>query len=128
MVLFICSRVYNPNILTINSKMKSSLLLPLLPLSLATPLKRGTYCGQWDSETSGTYTIYNNLWGRDSADSGSQCTTNNGLASDGSLSWSTAWTWTGGAGQVKSYANVVVESEKKALSELEGLPSEWSWR
>ena len=50
-----------------------------------------------------------------------------GLASDGSLSWSTSWSWSGGQGQVKSFANVVVESEKRALSEVQSIPSEWSW-
>lgn len=77
-------------------------LLLLLPLAIASSLKRRTYCGQWDSEVAGTYTIYNNLWGEDNDDSGSQCTTNNGLSSDGSLSWSTGWSWSGGQGQVKS--------------------------
>lgn len=103
-------------------------LLALLPFTIASPLaRRGTYCGQWDSETAGPYTIYNNLWGKDQATSGSQCTTNNGLASDGSLSWAVEWSWAGGQGHVKSYPNVVIESEKKSLADLESLPSEWSW-
>lgn len=87
---------------------------------------RDTFCGQWDSEVAGPYTVYNNLWGMDNADSGEQCTTNNGVT-DGSLSWSTAWTWVGGPSSVKSYANVVVESDKKALSEVSSIPAEWSW-
>jgi xyloglucan-specific endo-beta-1,4-glucanase len=64
----------------------------------------------------------------DSATSGSQCTTNNGLASDGSLSWSVEWTWQGGPYNVKSYPNVVVSSTPKALSAISSIPAVWDWR
>ena len=30
------------------------------------------YCGQWDSKTTGSYILYNNLWGKDAATSGSR--------------------------------------------------------
>ena len=98
-----------------------------IPLAAAAPTKRGTYCGQWDLETAGPYTIYNNLWGMDSADSGEQCTTNNGIGSDGSLSWSVDWTWQGAPSSVKSYPNVVVESESKPLSDVQSIDAEWAW-
>ncbi|KAI9901692.1 hypothetical protein N3K66_003509 [Trichothecium roseum] len=102
--------------------------IPLLaPLAAAMPTKRGTFCGQWDLETAGDYTVYNNLWGMDSADSGEQCTTNNGLASDGSLSWSVDWTWVGGAGSVKSYPNVVVDIDNKPLGDVQSINAEWAW-
>lgn len=102
--------------------------IPLLaPLAAAMPTKRGTFCGQWDLETAGDYTVYNNLWGMDSADSGEQCTTNNGLAADGSLSWSVDWTWVGGAGSVKSYPNVVVDIESKPLADVQSINAEWAW-
>ena len=89
---------------------------------------RGEFCGQWDSEVSGPYTIYNNLWGQDSADSGEQCTTNTGLSDDGTLSWSTAWTWAGGPYSVKSYANVVVDSDHVPLADVSSIQADWSWR
>ncbi|KAM5343100.1 hypothetical protein ACJ41O_014066 [Fusarium nematophilum] len=108
--------------------MKSALVAALAGLAAASPLlKRGTYCGQWDLETAGAYTIYNNLWGKDNASSGEQCTTNNGEQSDGSIAWSVKWTWAGGQGQVKSYPNAVVEIEKKSLGEVSSIPSAWSW-
>lgn len=115
----------------ITTIMKSVIAMSLLAgLAAASPTisKRAEFCGQWDSEVAGDYTVYNNLWGKDSANSGSQCTTNNGLGSDGSLSWSTSWTWAGGSTSVKSYANVVVKSDKKALSAVSSIPSRWSWR
>lgn len=88
---------------------------------------RDTFCGQWDLEVAGPYTVYNNLWGQDAADSGEQCTTNNGLAADGSLSWSVDWTWVGGPGSVKSYPNVVVDAEPRALADISSITAEWDW-
>lgn len=35
--------------------------------------KRSESCGQYDSVQTGTYTVYNNLWGESAASSGSQC-------------------------------------------------------
>ncbi|KAI0025297.1 family 12 glycosyl hydrolase [Xylariomycetidae sp. FL0641] len=99
-------------------------------VALATPtktVKRATeMCGQWDSLQTGTYTLYNNLWGQADADSGSQCTTFNGLSGD-SIAWSTAWSWSGGEYNVKSYANVVLNSDAKQLSAISSIPSTWSW-
>lgn len=90
---------------------------------------RDTFCGQWDLEVAGPYTVYNNLWGQDSADSGEQCTTNNGIGADGSLSWSVDWTWVGGPGQVKSYPNVVVDADAtpRALSDISSITAAWDW-
>lgn len=63
---------------------------PALALS-----KRADFCGQWDNQVQGPYTIYNNLWGRDQATSGSQCTGVDGL-SGSTLKWHTKWSWAGG--------------------------------
>lgn len=112
--------------------MKFSTILALLPLALASPTpttveKRATtYCGQWDSAVTGTYTVYNNLWGMSSG-TGSQCTTLTGL-SGSNLQWSTTWSWSGGQYNVKSYANAVVNVSKKALSAISSIPSTWNWR
>ncbi|KPM45595.1 hypothetical protein AK830_g867 [Neonectria ditissima] len=112
--------------------MKSAIVAALAGLAAATPItkmlaERASFCGQWDSEVAGDYTIYNNMWGKDNADSGEQCTTNSGLSSDGGVAWSVDWTWSGGAGQVKSYPNAVVEIEKAELSTITSIPSQWSW-
>jgi xyloglucan-specific endo-beta-1,4-glucanase len=103
----------------------------LAGLALATPTptvdKRATtFCGQWDSMQTGTYTVYNNLWGRD-AGTGSQCTTVNGLSGN-SVSWSTSWSWSGGSYNVKSYANAVVKATAKKISAISSIPSTWKWR
>lgn len=66
------------------------------PTSPASGLsKRADFCGQWDNQVQGSYTIYNNLWGRDQATSGSQCTGVDGL-SGSTLKWHTKWSWAGG--------------------------------
>ncbi|KAJ8109610.1 hypothetical protein OPT61_g7332 [Boeremia exigua] len=97
------------------------------PTSPASDLsKRADYCGQWDNQIQGPYTIYNNLWGRDQATSGSQCTGVDGL-SGSTLKWHTKWTWAGGAGHVKSYANVVTKVSQKAISSISSMPSVWTW-
>lgn len=87
-----------------------------------------TICGQWDSVVTGTYTVYQDLWGESAATSGSQCTTVNSLSGT-TLAWSTSWTWAGGSSSVKSYANAVVtQSSIKQISAISSIPSTWSWR
>ncbi|KAF3096229.1 hypothetical protein TWF569_001871 [Orbilia oligospora] len=80
------------------------------------------FCGQWDSKDTGTYIIYNNLWGSGSASSGSQCT---GLdyASGNTVRWHTSWTWQGGQYNVKSYANANLKFTPKKLSALTSIPT-----
>ncbi|KAL0941641.1 glycoside hydrolase family 12 protein [Colletotrichum truncatum] len=111
--------------------MKFSAIFALMPLAvLATPTptieKRATtFCDQWGSATTGTYIVYNNLWGASSG-TGSQCTTLTGL-SGSNLQWSTTWSWSGGQYNVKSYANAVVNVSKKALSAISRIPTTWNW-
>ncbi|RYP52789.1 hypothetical protein DL768_002112 [Monosporascus sp. mg162] len=83
-------------------------------------------CDSFSSLETGGYTIYHNNWGAANADSGSQCTYFGSLNGD-SVSWSTSWTWEGGAGQVKSYSNVALENVNKQLSSVSSIPSSWSW-
>lgn len=72
-------------------KYTSSLLTAglLATLTTATPTntleKRADKCGQWDSIQTGTYTVYNNLWGQ-SAGTGSQCFGVDGLSGT-TLKW-----------------------------------------
>jgi len=74
--------------------MKSSTISILFAgLAAASPTatvgKRATtICGQWDSVTTGAYTVYQDLWG-ESSGTGSQCTTVTGITSN-KLVWSTS--------------------------------------
>ena len=83
-------------------------------------------CGQWDSAVTGAYTVYQDLWNMGAATSGSQCTTVNSLSGT-TLAWSTKWSWAGGAGQVKSYANAVVKQNIRRISDLKSIPTTWKW-
>lgn len=88
--------------------------------------RRADFCDQWGSTVTGSYTVYNNLWGSANADSGSQCTGVDSL-SGSTLAWHTSWTWTGGAGQVKSYANAVYTLTATQLNAISSIPSTWDW-
>lgn len=106
----------------------STLAVTALAAPTATLEKRATtICGQWDSVVTGTYTVYQDLWGESAATSGSQCTTVNSNT-NGKLSWSTSWTWAGGPSSVKSFANVVVTSAAKQVSAIQSIPTTWDWR
>jgi len=98
------------------------------PSRVASSLKprSTTICGQWDTVTEGTYTVYQDLWGEAQATSGSQCTTVTGLTGS-TLAWSTSWTWAGGSSDVKSYANAALQDIGKELSGISSIPSTWDW-
>jgi xyloglucan-specific endo-beta-1,4-glucanase len=84
-------------------------------------------CGQWDSVVTGTYTVYQDLWGESAATSGSQCTTVDSLTS-GTIVWSTSWSWAGGSSSVKSYANVALTTTGVQLSSISTIPTVWDYR
>ncbi|KAG0635424.1 concanavalin A-like lectin/glucanase domain-containing protein [Tuber brumale] len=81
------------------------------------------FCGQWDSvTTSNNYIIYNNLWGVNSATSGSQCT---GLdsASGKSVAWHTTWSWTSGLANIKSFPNANLVFTPKTIADIGSIKS-----
>ncbi|KAF2093768.1 endoglucanase A precursor [Rhizodiscina lignyota] len=112
--------------------MKSSILLLscLSALAAASPTrtlqKRADSCGQYDTIQTGDYTVYQNLWGESSATSGSQCSGVDSL-SGSTLAWHTTWTWAGGQGQVKSFANAGLTMSAVQLSNLGSVSTTWSW-
>ena len=75
--------------------MKSSYALSAALLSLAVALptevvKRGDSCGQYNSVSTGSYTVYNNVWGESAASSGSECFGVDGMSGD-TVKWHTRW-------------------------------------
>ncbi|EMF15689.1 glycoside hydrolase family 12 protein [Sphaerulina musiva SO2202] len=91
--------------------------------------KRADNCEQWGSVVKGDYTVYNNLWNKNAASSGSQCFSVGSLSS-GTIAWSTTWSWSGGSGQVKSYPNAVYNPGTKSgkqISKISSMPSVWQW-
>jgi len=84
-----------------------------------------SFCGQWDTTTSGPYILYNNLWGESGA-TGSQCTSLSSISGT-DIAWKTTWNWSGGSG-VKSFANVALNSGlNKQISAIKSIPSTWQW-
>lgn len=119
-----------------------SLLAPLSLLSLAlaglgdataiptktqTLARRADTCEQWGTTTTGSYILYNNLWGQSYDTSGKQCTGLDSL-SGSTIAWHTSWTWSGTASQVKSYANVALQFTAKKWSSISSIKSSWKWR
>ncbi|KAG6616431.1 Cell 12A endoglucanase [Phytophthora cinnamomi] len=83
----------------------------------------GEFCGQWDSAKSTNYIVYNNLWNKNAAASGSQCTGVDSI-SDSTIGWHTSYTWTGGAPtEVKSYSNAALIFTPKQLSSISTIPT-----
>lgn len=106
-----------------------SLVFATAAVASPTPVLRKratTVCGQWDSVATGTYTVYQDLWGI-SGYTGSQCTTVTSDTSN-SLVWSTSWSWSGGSSQVKSYADAGLTMAAKQVSAISTIPSTWKWR
>ncbi|KAK5134483.1 hypothetical protein LTR08_006400 [Meristemomyces frigidus] len=89
-------------------------------------VKRADSCAQWDTVETGTYTVYNNLWGESAASSGSGCLGVSGLTGT-SVSWHSTWSWAGGVNNVKSYPNAVVKFTPKKLSAVSSMHSTFDW-
>jgi xyloglucan-specific endo-beta-1,4-glucanase len=118
--------------------MKSVAPLSLLSLALAglsnaatIPTKsltrRADFCDQWGSTTTGSYIVYNNLWGQSSDPSGTQCTGVDSLSGT-TIAWHTSYSWSGATSQVKSFANVALKFTAKQLSAVSSIKSSWKWR
>lgn len=101
--------------------MKTTLFIP----AIASLAAAQTLCSQYATTTSGEYTVNNNLWG-ESSGSGSQCTYVDGISNSG-VAWHTIWNWSGGNGQVKSYANSQLGFTKQLVSQISSIPTSVQW-
>ncbi|KAH8702461.1 endoglucanase [Talaromyces proteolyticus] len=111
-------------------KSLAPITLGLASIAAAAPSKtlekRASLCGQWDSTVTGSYTIYQDLWGEASATSGSQCTTVESLSGN-ILAWKTEWNWEGASSSVKSFANAAYSFTSKEISAISSIPTTWDW-
>ncbi|KAK1828644.1 endoglucanase [Podospora conica] len=74
------------------------------------------------------YELLNNLWGKDTATSGSQCTYLDGTANDG-MQWSTTWTWNGSPDSVKSYPYAGRKVAKgRTIASIRTMPTSVTWK
>ncbi|KAJ2962615.1 hypothetical protein NQZ79_g2266 [Umbelopsis isabellina] len=93
----------------------------------AAPLqKRAQLCGQYSTQTEGQYIVNQDEWNEGAATSGSQCSQVNSLTGN-DLAWQTSWTWAGGSGQVKSYANAGLNFTPTQISAITTIPIKFYW-
>jgi len=74
------------------------------------------------------YELLNNLWGKDAATSGQQCTYLDGASTAG-IKWRTTWKWEGGQNNVKSYpyvGRIVTKGTK--ISAVKKIPTSVTWQ
>jgi xyloglucan-specific endo-beta-1,4-glucanase len=84
-------------------------------------------CDQYAYWSGNGYEILNNLWGRDAATSGSQCTYVDGSSSNG-VAFRTTWTWQGGENNVKSYVYAGKQVAKgRKISTISSMQTSVSW-
>lgn len=94
-----------------------------------TPVRRqaASLCSQYAYYAANGYEFNNNLWGKDSASSGSQCTYVDSTSGSG-VSWHTQWTWQGGQDNVKSYVNAGRQFSKGlTISRIKSMPTSIQW-
>ncbi|KAH6879859.1 endoglucanase-1, variant [Thelonectria olida] len=75
------------------------------------------------------YSVLNNLWGIDTATSGSQCTYYYGPATGGGIAFGSDWRWVGNENTVKSYIYANRAFNRRRISEINRLPTivQWSY-
>jgi hypothetical protein len=85
-------------------------------------------CTQYAYHAANGYEILNNLWGKDAATSGSQCTYYDGTSGSG-IKWSTQWTWAGAQDNVKSYAYAgKILTKGQIVSKVKSMPTALKWK
>ena len=114
--------------------------ITLLTAAFATPLGTPTardptsvqetvsLCTQYAYYAAASYEVLNNLWGKDSATSGSQCTYYEGTVDSSSIKWSSTWTWQGAQDNVKSYVYAGrILTKGNTVAKIKSLPTEVQW-
>ena len=87
-------------------------------------------CGQYQSQTAGSYTLATNGWGW-SYGTGSQCSQIDSVSGN-TIAWSTTWQWanvSSGYGQynVKSFTNLQAAMTNKPLNQYTSMLTNWAW-
>ncbi|KAM5520498.1 endoglucanase a precursor [Fusarium oxysporum f. sp. phaseoli] len=91
------------------------------------PTPIASLCDQYAYYNAGDYSFNNNLWGMNTATSGSQCSYYYGPAGRSGVAWASDWHWVGGKDTVKSYSYVNRAFKRKRISEINHLPTTVRW-
>lgn len=99
----------------------------VLPSARVAPRQVATLCELYGYWSGNGYEVLNNLWGRDSATSGSQCTYVNGASGNG-IAWSSTWEWQGAPNNVKSYVYAGTQLQRgRKVSSVNSMPTSITW-
>jgi xyloglucan-specific endo-beta-1,4-glucanase len=116
--------------------MKLSLFIQLGSVALAAAApsavleqrQQKSLCQQYDYWSGNGYELLNNLWGKDTATSGSQCTYLENSNNNG-VTWRTTWTWQGGPNNVKSYVYIGKQiSRGRTIASIKSMQTSVSWK
>ncbi|KAF2733971.1 concanavalin A-like lectin/glucanase [Polyplosphaeria fusca] len=84
-------------------------------------------CTQYAYYAANGYEVLNNLWGKDTATSGSQCTYYEGAVGSG-IKWSSTWSWQGAQDNVKSYVYAGRQLTKgNTIAKIKTMPTQINW-
>ncbi|KAF2866417.1 concanavalin A-like lectin/glucanase domain-containing protein [Massariosphaeria phaeospora] len=84
-------------------------------------------CSQYAYHSAAGYEVLNNLWGKDAATSGSQCTYYEGTVGTG-IRWSSTWAWQGGPDNVKSYVYAgLILTKGNTVARVKSMPTQIDW-
>jgi len=112
-------------------KTSAFLFAPFAALATAValePRQQARLCDQYAYWSGNGYELLNNLWGKDAASSGSQCTNLNSASNNG-IAFSTTWQWNGAPDNVKSYIYAGRQLTRgRKISQISSMPTSVSWR
>ena len=106
--------------------MKISACLSIVLTSSIALAQTTALCDLYAYHAANGYEVLNNLWGRDTATSGSQCTYFKGTSGSG-IAWSSTWSWQGAENNVKSYAYAGRQFTRTLISQISSLPTTMNW-
>lgn len=113
--------------ITAITMMEQANAIPMAEPSI-TPRQQRSLCELYAYWSGNGYELLNNLWGKDSATSGSQCTYLDGASNNG-VQWRTTWTWRGAENNVKSYPYAGRQFARgKKISSIRSMPTSVTWR
>ena len=97
------------------------------PANAVTPRDGPRSCNQYETLSSGPFTLQTNQWGA-STGVGSQCVNIDGVNGN-SIAWTTSWSWANNQNNVKAYPNVQAASfASKPLSQYRSIQTTWKWK
>ncbi|KAG1877295.1 glycoside hydrolase family 12 protein [Suillus subluteus] len=83
--------------------------------------------GKWDNVNAGQYSLFNDLWNEQNATWGYQQSQLTSL-SGSTIAWTTTYTWEGAPNQVKSFANIQLNTGvNQQLNAISSIPTTWEW-